>query len=79
MPRHRQQTIEEQGGLLVYLDRLQQENNDFPGSLVIKMLDSKATNTSIGHIVGRLPSTIKNWRRVRKEGLKRAKKPLPNM
>lgn len=72
--RYRKPTIEEQGGLEIYLAALKEENNGFGSAQVIRMLDSKATNTSIGNIVGRLPSTIKHWREVRQDELKTAKK-----
>lgn len=73
MTRYRQPTIQEQGGLLVYLDGLREENNGYSGTQVIGMLDSKASNTSIGNIVGRLPSTIRHWRKVRKEEMNSGK------
>jgi hypothetical protein len=75
MARYRKPTIEEQGGLLPYLTVfLENEANKYSPTQVIDMLDGKASNTSIGDIVGHLPSTIKHWRTVRKNELKQVKK-----
>jgi len=73
MARYRKPTIAEQGGLDVYLATLQEENNGFSSSYVLRMLDSDASNASIGNIIGRRPATIRHWRQVRKAELKAKK------